>query len=194
VQKLFSSKFNVSRIVFIFNELKQPNMTDLNQIQDQLNLEDKDMKTLPQALNVLTILTYIGSAMQLLGALYTYFTIGTSYKAIEGMSGGMQKEGMEGLSKIMSGATDVIKKQYENRTIIMVLAVVCALACFYGAMQMRNRKMMGYNIYVAGELIYPIVNMVLIGFGGFGAFGVIGLVFPIIFVVLYTLQRKYLTN
>ena len=49
-------------------------MTDLNQIQDQLNIEQKDMQSLPQGLNVLTILTYVGSAMQLLGAVYTYFT------------------------------------------------------------------------------------------------------------------------
>jgi hypothetical protein len=175
-------------------KLKQPTMADFNQIQDQLNLEEKDMKNLPQALNVLTILTYIGCAMQVLGAVYTYFTIGASYKTLSGMSGEMGREGMEGFGKIMSGATDVIKKQYENRTILLLLAVVCAAVCFYGAMQMRNRKAMGFNIYVAGELIYPIVSMILIGLGGFGAFGAIGLIFPIVFVILYAMQRKYLTN
>jgi hypothetical protein len=180
--------------IFIFMKLNQLTMADFNQIQDQLNLEEKDMKNLPQGLNVLTILTYIGCAFQALGAIYTYFTIGASYKMIEGMSGGMQQEGMEGFGKIMSGASDVVKKQYENRTVIVLLAVVCAAICFYGAMQMRNRKAMGFNIYVAGELIYPIVNMLLIGFTGFGAFGVIGLIFPIVFVILYAMQRKYLTS
>lgn len=168
-------------------------MTDFNQVQDQLNLEEKDMKTLPQMLNVLTILTYIGSAFQLIGALVTYFTIGASYKVYENMSDNPAAADNP-LGKFMSAASETVKKQYENRTIIMILAVACAIACFYGAMQMRQRKMMGYNIYVAGELIYPVVNMFLIGFGGFGAFGVIGLVFPILFIILYTMQRKYLTN
>jgi general stress protein CsbA len=168
-------------------------MTDFNQVQDQLNLEEKDMKTLPQMLNVLTILTYIGSALQLCGGLFTYFTIGASYKVYENM-GETGNAADNPFGKIMSAASETVKKQYENRTIIMILTVVCALACFYGAMQMRQRKMMGYNIYVAGELINPVVNMFLIGFGGFGAFGVIGLIFPILFVILYTTQRKYLTN
>lgn len=169
-------------------------MTDMNQIQDQLNLEERDMKTLPQMLNVLTILTYIGSAFQLIGALITYFTIGASYKVYENMTENPAVTEDNPFGKIMSAASETVKKQYENRTIIMLIAVACAIACFYGALQMRNRKMMGFNIYVAGELLYPIVNMVLIGFGGFGAFGAIGLVFPILFVVLYSLQRKYLTN
>ncbi|MFT3843505.1 MAG: hypothetical protein QM725_00480 [Lacibacter sp.] len=168
-------------------------MTDLNQIQDQLNIEQKDMQSLPQGLNVLTILTYVGSAMQLLGAVYTYFTIGASYKMMEGMSGQDMGDAPAGLGKIMSGASEVIKKQYENRTLIMIVAVLCAIGCFYGALQMRNRKMMGFNVYVVSELLSPIVNLVLIGVGGFGAFGVIGLIFPIVFVILYTLQRKHLT-
>jgi hypothetical protein len=169
-------------------------MTDMNQIQDQLNLEAKDMKTLPQALNVLTILTYIGSAFQLIGALITYFTIGASYKVYENLSENPGAVEDNPFGKIMSAASETVKKQYENRTLIVIVAVACAVACFYGALQMRNRKMMGYNIYVAGELIYPIVNMILIGFGGFGALGAVGLIFPILFVVLYTLQRKHLTN
>ena len=57
-------------------------MTDINQNIDQakdlLNLEQKDMKKLPQMLNVLTILTYIGCALGAIGALYNYFTVSTS--------------------------------------------------------------------------------------------------------------------
>jgi hypothetical protein len=64
VQKLFAVKYLVSQNIFIFIKLKQLTMADFNQIQDQLNLEEKDMKNLPQGLNVLTILTYIGCAFQ----------------------------------------------------------------------------------------------------------------------------------
>lgn len=168
-------------------------MTNMNQFQDQLNLEEQDMKTLPQMLNVLTILTYVGSALQLIGALFTYFTIAASYKMYENMSDNPAAADNP-MAGLMSAASETMKKQYENRTVIMLIAVVGAIACFYGAMQMRKRKAMGYNIYVAGELIYPVVNMILLGFGGLGAFGIIGFIFPILFIVLYTLQKKYLTN
>lgn len=168
-------------------------MTEFNQLQDQLNVEEQDLKSLPQTLNVLTILTYIGSAMQLLGALFTYFTIEMSYRMYENVS----RDGMPAdnpFSKFMRAANETMKKQYENRTLIMVTAVLCAVICFYGALQMRSRKKAGFGIYVAGEFIYPVVNMILIGLGGLGILGIIGFIVPIVFVILYSLQRKHLIH
>lgn len=169
-------------------------MTDMNQIQDQLNLEEKDLKTLPQGLNVLTILTYIGSALQLIGGVVNYFTIASSYKIYEGLSESPAAAENNPFSSVVSAASETLKKQYENRTLIMIVSVVGALACFYGAMQMRKRKMQGYNIYVGAEIVPPVVNMVIIGMGGLGYLGVFGLIVPIVFIILYTLQRKHLTN
>ncbi|MBS4065781.1 MAG: hypothetical protein KGZ74_14580 [Chitinophagaceae bacterium] len=169
-------------------------MTDMNQIQDQLNLEESDLKTLPQGLNVLTILTYIGSALQLISGLVNYFTIASSYKIYEGLSENAAAAEKNPFSSVVSAASETVKKQYENRTLIMVITVLGAIACFYGAMQMRKRKMQGYNIYVGGEIVPPIVNMVIIGMGGLGFLGAFGLVIPIVFIILYTLQRKYLTH
>lgn len=169
-------------------------MTDFNQIQDQLNLEEKDLKTLPQTLNVLTILTYVGSALQLIGGIVNYFTIASSYKVYEGLSSNNYTIADSPLSGVINAASSTIKKQYENRGLILLFAVLGAVACFYGALQMRQRKMQGYNIYVAGEIIPPVVNLILIGMGGLGFLGAFGLVVPIIFIVLYSLQRKHLTN
>ena len=169
-------------------------MTDFDQIQDQLNLEEKDLKTLPQTLNVLTILTYVGSALQLVGGVVSYFTIASSYKLYEELSEGAAATSDNPLAGVMRAASATIKKQYENRGLILLLAVLGAVACFYGALQMRQRKMQGYNIYVAGEIIPPVANLILIGMGGLGFLGAFGLVVPIIFIVLYSLQRKHLTN
>lgn len=169
-------------------------MSEFKDVKDYHNVQESDLRTLPQGLNVLTILTYIGSAMQLLGAFYNYFTIGKSYQMIRTANEGMGGGNNEFVEKIMSGASEMIKKQYKNRTLLLISAVVFAIVCFLGAMLMRNKKMIGYYVYLAGELIYPAIYTVLIGFSGFGVLGILGFIFPIVFVILYTLQRKYLTN
>lgn len=178
-------------------------MTDFNQQVDQakdvLNLEQKDMKKLPGMLNVLTILTYIGCALAAIGAIYSYFTISASYKLIEGYSSvteGLSGSENKAVQSIMSGSLDLVKKQYENRMMIMLLALVGVALCFYGAMQMRNLKKQGYLIYVVGELIPLVSYAIFIGFGSL--FGGIGMIFTTliaaVFIILYTTQRKELVN
>ncbi len=178
-------------------------MTDLNQnlnqAKDVLNLEQKDMQKLPQMLNVLTILTYIGSALAALGAVYSYFTISASYKVVEGLNS--SSESLAGTeSKVFQGlisqSTEILKKQYENRLMIMVLTLLGAALCFYGAMQMRNLKKQGYLVYVVGELLPVLTVAIFVGFGSiFSGFAVLSsLLIPIIFIALYTTQRKALVN
>jgi hypothetical protein len=174
-------------------------MTDFNQnvneAKDMLNLEQKDMQKLPQMLNVLTILTYIGCALAVVSSLWSYFTIETSYKLYEGLSTNPISDN-SAANKLMSGATDIIKKSYENRLLIMVFALVGAALCFYGAMQMRNLKKQGYLIYVVGELLPFISFAAFIGFGSIlgGVSAIVGLLFAAVFIILYTTQRKNLVN
>ncbi len=63
-------------------------------------------------------------------------------------------------------------------------------------MLMRKLKKDGYWIYVSGELLPIIVSLILLGTAQFnGAFSiVIALGIPLAFVILYTMQRKYLVN
>jgi hypothetical protein len=178
-------------------------MTDLNQnlnqAKDALNLEDKDMKKLPQAINVLTILTYIGSALAAIGALYSYFTISASYKLMEGLTS--TTEGLGGsenkaLQSVVDQSLMVIKKQYDNRLMIMILALAGAFLCFFGAMQMRNLKKQGYLIYLVGELLPILSFAIFVGFGSlFGGMTMILMTLvSAVFIILYTLQRKHLVN
>jgi hypothetical protein len=178
-------------------------MTDLNQNPDQakdmLNLEQADMKKLPQGLNVLTILTYIGSALAAIGALYSYFTISASYKLMEGLtstSDGLGGSENKALQSVMSQSVGLIKKQYDNRMMIMIFGLAGAALCFYGAMQMRNLKKQGYLIYVAGELLPILSFAIFVGFGSlFGGIAMMfGTLIAAVFIILYTLQRKYLVN
>ena len=178
-------------------------MTDFNQKADQardmLNLEQKDMQKLPQMLNVLTILTYIGCAFAAIGAVYNYFTISASYKLVESMTsateglGGAESKTFQG---IINQSAEIVKKQYDNRLMIMLLALVGAVLCFYGAMQMRNLKKQGYMFYVIGELLPILSFAIFVGFGSlFGGIAMIfGTLIAALFIILYTTQRKYLVN
>ncbi len=176
-------------------------MTDLNQnlnqAKDALNLEDKDMKKLPQGLNVLTILTYIGCALGAISAIWNYISAAAAYKLYEasGVMDTLKTENSQ-LNSVLAGANEMVKKAYDNRLMIMLSALVGIALCFYGAMQMRNLKKQGYLIYVVGEIL-PIVSFaVFIGFGGL--FGGIAMIFSTliaaVFIILYTLQRKHLVN
>lgn len=177
-------------------------MTDLNQnlnqAKDMLNLEDKDIQKLPQGLNVLTILTYIGSALAAIMAIWNYISISASYKAYEQLNTTMNelKTDNSAVNSILSGATEAVKKTYENRMMILIFALVGVALCFYGAMQMRNLKKQGYLIYVVGEILPIISFAVFVGFGNL--FGGIAMIFylliAVVFIILYTLQRKHLVN
>lgn len=175
-------------------------MTDFNhnvdQAKDILNLEQKDIQKLPQMLNVLTILTYIGSALAAIGAVYNYFTVAASYKLIEGLTSKEDTGGSATLQSIVNQSVDIVKKQYENRTMIMILALVGAGLCFYGAMQMRNLKKQGYIIYIVGELLPILSFAIFVGFGSlFGGVAMIfGTLVAAVFIILYSLQRKVLVN
>ena len=119
-------------------------MTDLNQgfnqAKDALNLEDKDMKKIPQGLNVLTILTYIGCALGAISAIWNYISAATAYKTYQALTGSMDELKTENsaVNSMLSGATEMVKKAYDNRMLIMIFALVGVALCFYGAMQMRN--------------------------------------------------------
>lgn len=177
-------------------------MTDLNQnfnqAKDALNLDDKDMKKLPQGLNVLTILTYIGCALYAISALWNYISASTAYKAYEQINTSMESLKTENstVNSMLSGATEMVKKSYENRMMILIFALLGVALCFYGAMQMRNFKKQGYLIYVVGEILPIISFAVFIGFGNW--LGALSMVFytliAAVFIILYTLQRKHLVN
>ena len=156
-------------------------MTDLNQnsdqVKDALNLEEKDMKKLPQMLNILTILTYIGCGLGVLGILLGFLGIG--------LLSSMGSKSVEGAQ--ISGAVS------SYATISLVLSLVGIALCFYGAMKMRNLQKQGFYIYVAGQLIPVIGGFIFAGsLGAAGISMVAGLIFPIVFIVLYATQLKEL--
>ena len=169
----------------------------LNQTKDMLNIEDTDMQKLPQMLNVLTILTYIGCAIGAISAIWNYMSSATAYNLYKTMNeNGTGNTGNAAVDNLMAGATDVMKKSYDNRNLILVFTLVGIALCFYGAMQMRNLKKQGFLFYAIGELLPVLTTAIFIGFGSLlgGGAAIIGVLFAAVFIALYFTQRKFLVN
>jgi ABC-type antimicrobial peptide transport system permease subunit len=166
---------------------------DTNQLQDQLNVLPSDMKRLPSNLNTLTILTYIGCAIAFLSGIYNYFTVCGKIAELEKAAETLGGSGI--VADMMAKTLEMTNKTCENKLIILIATLVCTALCFYGAMQMRNLKKIGFPIYTVGEILLPIITAVLLGSGSMsGLFAIAGLLVPIVFVILYASQRKYLAD
>ncbi len=166
-------------------------MTDINQNQDQLNLESQESVQLPSMLNVLTILTYIGCAIGAIGGIYNYFTI---CKSVEKLTSQDLPDMGGFIGKMMDSAIELSIKQCDNRLVIFVATMVTTLLCFFGAFMIRGLKKQGFIVYVLGELIGPASMMGILGGAAFSGMMLFSALFPVVMVILYATQRKYLVN
>lgn len=149
---------------------------------------------LPSGLNVLTILTIIGSILGLAGGLWSFFTAKSSYEAT--------KKAMESgdADKVPGWATGFMspemlamqQKIMENRMPILILTIVGCTLCLYGAIEMRKRKKQGYLLWLIGEVLPVLTSFLFIGTAFFKGFGLLGAFIPILFIILYTVNRKEL--
>lgn len=142
----------------------------------------------PQFLTVLCILTFIGSGLAFIGAIWGYFSIQASATVLENM--GNTSGDTYGM---MSGMQETMMKAVENAVPNMIIGLVCSLLCLYGALQMWKLKKMGFFIYSVGE-ITPAIAGFFLGGGGLigGAGAVVGLVFAIVWIVLYAVNLKHM--
>jgi len=144
----------------------------------------------PQGIKVLSILTYVGSGLQILGSVFNYFMSAYSVKQLEAMKEMEKQSSMKGMSSFFKWSTDATLKQYEYRLTLLIVSVVSAVLCIYGVLQMRKLRRQGFVIYSIAEFAFPVVTTVLVGFVS----GVFGLLVALLFVILYALQRKHFTS
>ncbi|MFT3936284.1 MAG: hypothetical protein QM726_21825 [Chitinophagaceae bacterium] len=170
-------------------------MAEFNQPTDILMPEQKPK--LPSGINVLTILTFIGCGLGLIGAVYNFFTAKSSLDKMEAALNSANYDSMPAMAKkfLSPEALEVARKTYENRIPLNLIGIIAIVLCFVGAMQMRQLKAQGYMLYIIGEVL-PLVGYVIFLGAGFltGFSGIIGIAFTLLFVLLYTAQRKYLVN
>lgn len=165
-------------------------MTDFNQFHESLELEPLPAKRkLPDMLNVLTILSFIGCGFQLLSAIFNYMNICSSVRKIEELSE-LSESGPFG--SIIGSSIKIAELQCEKKEIILIVSILFGALSLIGAIMMRKLKKAGFYSYVVGNLGLPIATVVLLS-TAMGTFSyVTGFFFPVLFVVLYATQLKHM--
>lgn len=147
-------------------------------------------------LNTLTMLTFIGCAIGYIGLLLNI----SSWKDYENRlaeARQMEEElsNSEVGSNLLKGSAELLERSHEHRYVLAGSALLFTTMCLVGAMRMRKRRKSGYPIYVIGELAPLVISAALLGFGFFnGVLMLLSAIVAVVFVILYTLQRKHLVN
>ncbi len=145
-------------------------MADLNRPTETKSFLDEPKK-IPEMINVLTILTFIGSGLGIIGSIWTFAKARASYDAISSMN----LDQLPDVAKRMMGSDPVetARKAFENRIPILLLGLIGCGLCIYGAIQMRQIKKTGFTLYTIGELLPIIANIILLGSGATGPFSIV---------------------
>lgn len=81
-----------------------------------------------------------------------------------------------------------------NKLPVLILTLLGVGLCLAGALQMRKLRMQGYYLWLLGEIV-PFGMIIFIGSGAYKGWPVmISYAFVLLFIILYSLQRKYLIN
>jgi len=144
-------------------------------------------------LKTLTLLTFIGSGISLVYILITPWFLNFSSRMLDQATSSGKELTASQAQKIADGhkALDLAKA---NLVPLMVIGFIATVACIIGAMWMRKLKKEGYYLYLAGEILPLIAGFILMGTAQFtGVVSmVIALAIPIVFIILYTTNFKYL--
>ena len=149
---------------------------------------------LPQGLNVLTILTFIGCAIGYFFGIFGYLN---ADKSVNDIQAGMNNPDTPSFAKnfMTPEALENARIMASNKLPLLILGLVATSLCLYGAIEMRKRKMNGYYLWLTGEVLPLISALIFINAASlYKGLAVIGLIITALFIVLYSMQRKYLTN
>src|SRR4051794_11280597 len=113
-----------------------------NETTDLLNFPEAN-KTLPQGINVLTILTFIGCAFLLMITLATPFLMKMGMKMMDQASASGADMNEKQLTDI-ANARKLMQLTQENMVPLITIGLLGVAACFLGALWMRKLKKDGY--------------------------------------------------
>lgn len=182
--------FVIHREAFILRKTNM--MTPTNQTTEVLDFAGEGRPKLSTGLNVLTILTIIWSIITIVLGIWQYINAQKTYDDMRtSLESGKMDDAPEWVKK-MAGpeALAMYQKMYENRLPILLIGLVGAGLCLYGAIEMRKLKKQGYMLWLIGEILPLVGGFIFIGSQMFSGFGLFGLLFPLIFIILYTIYRK----
>lgn len=162
-----------------------------SQPNDVLDFND-GKPALPSSLNVLTILTFIGCGLGFISAFWQYSRAEKGYNDLL-----KARENIDQAPAFVKGmltpeAVEIARKSMEFKLPIMLITLVGTALCLWGALEMRKLKKQGYLLWVIGEFLPIIGGIIFLGFGMLSGFYLIFMSIPILFLILYTVNKKHL--
>ena len=159
---------------------------------DLLEFNDAQKPALPGSLNVLTILTFIGCALGLCGGIWQYFRAEKGYNDLVKAQENIDQVPAWARGMMGPEMVEMARKSMEYKLPILLLTLIGVGLCLYGAMEMRKLKKQGFMLWVVGEFLPIIGGVIFVGTGMFAGLALIGVAFPVIFLILYGVNRKHL--
>jgi hypothetical protein len=159
--------------------------------------QQPEAKAMTGTIKVLTILTFIGCGLAFIGAVWSLYSSGKSMEQIailQEQADQMSDGGNEVATGMMMQSIDMIRKQYENRYLLLIVNLLATGLCLFGALEMRKMRKNGFYLWLTGELLPILITVAIIGFNLMGGI-VMGasLLFASVFIVLYALQLKHMS-
>ncbi len=147
-------------------------------------------------LTVLCILSFIGGALTIGQAAYTYLTLEKTYpKQAELFQNAIEQLEDNGMDSgfIYNNAKKsiiILEKTKENLNEITLATILLALVSLLGVFMMFKLKKDGFYIYTFANLFALLVPLLLIDFEASLTTFYIGLAITVLFIVLYAFQLK----
>lgn len=167
-------------------------MIEAKEFSNSPEMMQREMPALPTGLNILTILTFIGSGIALVTSIWSFINAEKGYKDLQDAQTKLTEAPAWAKGMMGPEMLEVSRKSMENKLPLLLLGIVAALLCIYGAIEMRKLKKQGFILWLAGELLPIVAGLLFIGTGLFTGVALIGSLFPVVFIILYLVQRKYL--
>jgi hypothetical protein len=160
---------------------------------DLLTFSEPKQTGTPAAINVLTILTFIGCGLQLIMTFLTKWFMSFALKVMDNPSRWEQLSTKEKDRLTQAKEAMALYEQYYIP--LTIIGLVSIVLCFVGAMQMRKLKKQGFYIYLIGEYMPIIASAVLVGIAvqmNSPASAAFSIIIPVLFTVLYGMQLKHM--
>ncbi len=174
-------------------------------MESNLSEFEQDLVSRPTLLNVLCILTFIGSSWAILSNIWAYTTAAKSAKMISYASNRMTDDSLSKKDSIVYEIGKKKKSAFGEKMMVSfskmfteatikknaIGTIVSAIFTLIGAWMMWRLKRVGFYLYIGGVIIGIIVpfylygnNILAIGISAFSSF------FGLVFIALYALNFK----
>jgi hypothetical protein len=159
--------------------------------------QENHLESKPSSLlSTSTILSIVGSSAAMVSAVTTYFNAEANYEKIKQFASAEDSAKAPEFVKsfINDNALVMAQKAVESKMPILIISLIAATLCLLGALMMRRLKKDGLKLWLTGEILPIISNLIFIGTASMSGIALINLLFPAVFISIYMVCRKELVN